>query len=180
MGEMIMMDKADVERATKERDQAVEAQAKMAKEIKGLSVERDQALSAANNSKLEIERLRKAVPPGQLQQEAKVLRNDIAEAHKKIAALEKELVVEREAVQAKQKAVAAAHHRAEAVQSTFYTFQNARDQAQADRGKALADLQAAVEIHAKLREEFEAFKKFVQESKGKVSQKPVLEVKSKA
>jgi len=180
MGEMIMMDKAEVERSVRERDQAVEAGAKMSRQITILGEERDRALSAANNAKLEVERLRKAIPPDVLQQENKALRENIAEAHRKIAALEKELVVEREAVQVKQKEVIAAQRRAEAVQSTFYTFQNARGQAQVDRDKALTDLQTAVEIHGKLKDEFEAFKKFVQETKMRLAQKPALEVKTKA
>jgi chromosome segregation ATPase len=180
MGEMIMTDKAEVERAIRERDQAVEAQAKMSRQITVLGEDRDRALSAVNNAKLEIERLRKAVPPDQLQKENKTLRDDIAEAHRKIAVLEKELASERDASLVRQKEVISAQRRAEAVQSTFYTFQNARDQAQTDRNKALTDLQTAVEIQAKLREEFEAFKKFVQETKVKLAQKPVLEVKARA
>lgn len=184
MPEMIMMDKADVERATRERDQAVEAQAKMVKEIKTLNASFAQALDIANRAKLEVERLRKAVPPDTLQKENKTLRENIAEAHKKAAALEKELIVEREAVQAKQQQVIAAHRRAEAVQSTFYTFQNARDQAQAERGKALVDLQTAVDAHAKLQGEFEAYKKFVmdrdREAREKLARKPAAaEVKAR-
>jgi chromosome segregation ATPase len=187
MGEMVMMDKADVERATKDLDQALENQARMVKEIKALSDERDRALSVVNNAKLEIERLRKAVPPEQLKQESKTLRDDIAEAHRKISVLEKELAQEREASLLKQKEVIAANRRAEAVQSTFYTFQNARDQAQADRNKALVDLQTAVEAHAKLQGEFDVYKKFVmdrdkeQVAKEKLARKPAaVEVKERA
>lgn len=179
MPEMVMTTKEDLERAARERDQAIEIQARMVKEVKNLSDERDRALSAANNAKLEIERLRKAIPPDQLQQESRVLRADIAEAHRKIAVLEKELAVEREASLARQKEVITANRRAESVQSTFHTFQVARDQAQADRNKALNDLQASVEVHSKLQGEFDTFRKFVAES-GKAVKKPVLEVKAKA
>ena len=53
MGEMIMMDKAEVERATRERDQAVENQARMVKEIKGSQNLLD-VTSAINNRQREM------------------------------------------------------------------------------------------------------------------------------
>lgn len=189
MGEMIMVDKEIAERATRERDQSVENSVKLTRELKVYCAEHVQTLEALNQAKLEVERLRKVVPPDQLQKENQTLRGDIAEAHRKIAVLEKELVVEREAVEAKRKEVIAASRKAEAVQSTFYTFQNARDQAQAERGKALVDLQTAVDAHAKLQGEFEAYKKFVmdrdREAREKLARKPAAvtaaaEVKAKA
>ena len=165
MSDPVMVDKAVLDKAAKERDQAVESQAKMAKEIKTLNASFAQALDAANRAKVEIGQLRKALPSDKVQTELKGLRTSMGEAHKRISVLEKELAATQAEAEARRKEVAQTLRRFEGVQSTFDTLQIARDKAYSEREKLIADIQKGAEAYQKLQAEFDAFKKATAEVK---------------
>ena len=123
----------------------------------------DQALAAANKAKTEAERLRKVVPADKVAQENKGLRDAVADAHKKAALLEKDLVAARADADAQRRNAAAVLRRFDGMQATFDTLQIARDKAQADRDQALVAVQKGAEAYHKLNADFEAFKKAVAE-----------------
>jgi hypothetical protein len=156
---MIMVSKDDLDRATKERDQAVESQVRMVKEIKVLSAERDQALAAVNRIKVDLERLRKAAPSDLVEKDNKGLRVAVSESHKKIMALEKELAMVKVESEIRRKGISQVQHRFDNVQNTFDMMQASRDKAYVDRDKALVDLQGAADAYHKLQGEFNDFKK---------------------
>jgi chromosome segregation ATPase len=170
MSDPVIMDKADLAQVTKERDQAVENQVRMAKEIKVLHAERAQALDASNRSKTELERFRKTLPTDQVQNELRGMRISMGEAHKRISVLEKELVVAKAESEARRKETAKVASRFDGVQGTLDTMQVARDKACADRAQALAQVEQAAAAYHKLQGEFEEFKKASAEAKGKPQQ----------
>jgi chromosome segregation ATPase len=165
MSDPVLMEKADLAKMSRERDQAVESQAKMAKEIKTLNMSLAQALDAANRAKVEIGQLRKALPSDKVQIELKGLRASMGEAHKRINVLEKELVAAKAETEVRRKETGKVMSRFEGVQSTFDTMQVGRDKAYSEREKLLADIQKGAEAYQKLLAEFDAFKKAAAEAK---------------
>lgn len=165
MSDAVAVSKADLERVASDLKKAVEVNERLEKNLKAMQSERDVARAAANQAKLEAERLRKALPSEKVQQENKGLREAIADAHRKINAIEKELAAAKAETETHRRAATQTLRRFEGMQATFDTLQIARDKAQADLGKALADVQKGAESYAKLKAEFDVLQKAATEKK---------------
>lgn len=158
MSDPVLVTKEDLAKADAALKQSMETSARLERDLKLMRGERDQAMASANQSRIAMERAQKLAPSDKVAVEVKALRSAVAEAHKKISALEKDLAASQAATDVKHRELGQAQRRFEAVQSTFESMQLARDKAQKDRDQAIASFQKEQEAHQKLKEEFAAFR----------------------
>lgn len=156
-----MMEKSELEAMKNDMKKVVQINEGLERELKATRREANDAAAVANSAKREVERLEKLRPSDKIETDNKGLRNAVSEGHKKIAALEKELVAVKAESEGRRKEISQLQQKLSNVQNTMDMMQSARNKAQVDRDKALVELQDAATSYGKLREEFEAFKKAV-------------------
>ena len=173
MSDPVMLSKSDLDKMAKDLDAAAEANQSLKRALRLLTVERDNALSAANKAKLEVERIGKVIPSDKVIQENKGLRDAIADAHRQINVLQEDLKTSKAETEVQRRLVYQVNRKFEGIQATFDTLQIARDKADQDRDKALADVQSGAAAYHKLQAEFDAFKKEAASKKPAAAPQPV-------
>jgi len=169
VSEPVLLSKADLDRMASDMKKAVEVNETLRRQLKTVQTELDVTRATANQAKLEAERLRKVVPSEKVQEENRGLRDAVADAHRKISLLEKEIPKSAAEIEAKKRENAQLQRRFEGIQATFDTMQFARDKALKDLDQAVA--QAATKqkedaaAYQKLRVDYDALKKVADERK---------------